>query len=228
MSDAAPSPPHRGLVLGLCGLTLVVVVALSLVLFRDDLEPVEDQAPPTTTDPLLAADDFERPDAPDLTTDGRPWTEPAGDWVVQDAHAALVAAAPAPGPSLAVLDTGAADGVARATATAVEPGWAFAFRIDGPADFWAVVARPETESWSLARVQGGVVEETTGFLAAAPADGALVEVRLQGDRIVVTVGGVTNEVTDDALVDATGIGPAALVDDNIASMAWDDISLARR
>jgi len=228
MSDTAPSPPPRGLVLGLCGLTIVVVVALSLVLFRDDLGPIEDAAPATTTDPLLAADDFERPDAPELATDGRPWSEPAGDWVVQDAHAALVTPAPVPQPSLAVLDTGAADGVARVTATAVEPGWAFAFRVRGPEDFWAIVARPETGTWSLARVEGGVVTETTGFLAAAPVDGTLIEVRLEGDRIVVSAGGVTNEVTDDTFVDATGIGPAALTPDNIASMAWDDLSLARR
>jgi hypothetical protein len=227
MSDTAPSPPRRGLVLGLCGLTVVVVVALSLVLFLDDLDPVDD-APVTTEDPLVAADDFARADAPDLAADGRDWTEPAGDWVVQDGHAALVTAAPPPQPSLAVLDTGAADGVARATATAVEPGWAFAFRVLGPGDFWAVVARPETADWSLARVQGGVVSETTGFLAVAPTDGDLVEVHLQGDRITVTVGGVTNEVTDPALADATGIGPAALSDRNIASMAWDDLVLARR
>ena len=91
-----------------------------------------------------------------------------------------------------------------------------------------MVARPEADSWSLARVEAGVVEETTAFLAIAPVDGALVEVDLQGDHIVVTVGGVTNEVTDAAFVDATGIGPAALTVDNIASMAWDDLSLARR
>lgn len=228
MTDAAPSPPARGLVLGLCGLTIVVVVALSLVLFRDDLGPVEDQAPSPSVDPVLAADDFERPDAPDLAADGPPWTESAGGWEVQDAHVALTSAAPPPQPSLAVLDAGAADGVARATATAIEPGWAFAFRIEGPQDFWAVVARPETGDWSLALIEGGVVTETTGFLAVAPADGALIEVHLQGDHIVVGVGGATNEVTDDALVDATGIGPAALSDENIASMAWDDISLARR
>lgn len=227
MSDTAPTPPHRGLVLGLCGLTIVVVVALSLVLFREDLEPV-DEAPATTADPVVVADDFDRADAPDLVTDGRSWVEPTGDWVVQDGHAALVAAAPAPPPSLAVLDSGVADGVARATATAVEPGWAFAFRILDEDDFWAVVARPDTGDWSLARVEGGAVTEATGFLAVPPADGDQVEVRLQGERIVVTIGGVTNEVTDPALVDATGIGPAALRDQNIASMAWDDLSLARR
>ena len=227
MSDTAPTPAPRGLVLGLCGLTVVVVAALSLVLFRDDLDPVDD-TPPTTEDPILVADDFERADAPDLAADGVSWTEPAGDWVIQDAHVALVTAAPPPQASVAVLDIGAADGVARATATAVEPGWAFAFRIRDEQDFWAVVARPETADWSLARVEGGVATETAGFLAVAPADGDHVEVHLQGERITVTIGGVTNEVTDPTLVDATGIGPAALSDRNIASMAWDDIFLARR
>ena len=68
MSDAAPSPPPRWVVLGLAALTLLLVTAASLALFRDDLEPVDDpdDAAVTTVDPGIVADDFERPDADTL------------------------------------------------------------------------------------------------------------------------------------------------------------------
>jgi len=227
MSDTAPTPLPRGLVLGLCGLTLVVVVALSLVLFREDLEPIEDQAPVTTTDPLLAADDFERADAPDLAAPGHPWAEPAGDWIVQDGHAALLTAAPA-GPSLAVLAEAGSDGVARMTVTAVEPGWGFAFRVRDDRNYWTLVARPEQAAWSLVRVVDGISTEYPGTVVAAPTDGSQIEVVLDGDRILASVGGVVGtEVVDAAMAEATGVGLFAETDRNIASMAWDDLSLAR-
>jgi len=227
MSDTAPSPPSRGLVLGLCGLTIVVVVALSLVLFRDDLEPV-DNTPPTTVHPILATDDFDRADAPDLAAPGHSWAEPAGDWAIQDGHAALVEPA-SEGPNLAILPTASSDGVARVTVTAVEPGWGFAFRVQDDRNYWALVARPDQSAWSLLRVLDGIRTEHQGIVIAPPTDGARIEVVLDGDRIQAQVGAIAGtEVIDDALVDASGLGLFTETGQNVASMAWDDVEMARR
>lgn len=229
MSDPAPTPPPRWLVLGLAALTLVVVAALSLVLFRDDIDTSSSVAEPATVDEVLVADAFDRPDADSLADADHAWTQPRGGWAVRDGHAALVTPTTPDGPNLAVLPTDSADGVASVSATAVEPGWGFAFRAQDADDYWALVARPETSTWSLVLVQAGVVTETTDFLAREPVDGTHIEVRLAGDAIEVTLDGtLSNQVTDATFADATGLGLVALTGENAASMAWDDVGLRRR
>ena len=113
------------------------------------------------------------------------------------------------------------------TATAVEPGWAFAVRVQDERNFWALVARPDTGSWSLAVVEDGEITDTPGFLAVAPADGARIEVALAGPVLRVTIGDTTNEVSDETFAGATGIGLATFSPENLVSMAWDDVELAR-
>lgn len=222
----AAAPPPRWLVLGLAALTIVAVGAGSLLLFRDDL--IGDAADEVTyrpTRPTLA-DDFERPDADRLDDPDHPWAVARGAWAVRDGHAALTEPGPGGPRNLVVLPADRADGVARVTATAVEPGWAFAFRVRDEHNYWSLVARPETGSWSIEVVRDGVATEIEQFLAVAPADGDRIEVHLTGALIAVTVNGTTgNEVDDDDPARAGGVGLLSLTGDNVASMAWDDVEL---
>ena len=180
-------------------------------------------APVTTVAPT--GDDFERPDDTPL---GPPWEVVGGTWVVQDGHAAVTAPPAGGGASMAVLrpeDPGAGPRTAAVTALAVEPGWAFAFRVGGPDDQWRVVAHPETASWSLEIVRAGVVEERAGFLPVAPADGDRVEVRMVGDTVTGTVGTTSAEVQDPAGADRTAVALVATTPDGLPSMAWDDVEV---
>ena len=222
MSDPAPPLP-RVAALGLAVLTVLVVGALSLVLFWGDI--VEDQDDPTTAEPAdLGGDDFDRADADRLTADGAPWIESVGRWAVQDAHAALTEGGGGAVAGLAVLPAEATH--LEVTATAVEPGWGVAFRVQDADDLWAVVARPERGSWSLVHVEAGTVQETQDFVAVEPRDLSVVQVDVVGDLIRVTVDdGESNEVSDPALADAGDVGLLALPGGSLASMAWDDLTV---
>jgi hypothetical protein len=223
-----PGPPlPRFAVLGLAGLTVALVGVLSLALFRDDLvigdeedadAPASEVAPPE-------GDDFERPDAATLADDDHAWTLVSGAWIIQDAHAAITTAGPDGLPGLARLPADAADGHLEVTATAVEPGWGLAFRVAGPDDLWAVVARPDRGTWSLVQIAAGELVETEDVLALPPVDGAVVAVDLAGPRIRVTVDGVTAEVVDAPVSDAGDVGLLALPPGNLTSMAWDDLQV---
>lgn len=224
-------PPPRWLVVALAVLAVVATGVISLLPFLDDIERVDDdQAAPAISAPGRG-DDFDRPDGPLATTD-RPWTEPAGDWVIQDAHAALTVPAGA-GTGPAVLDTGMAlldDGepwtTAAVTATALEPGWAFAFLVAGPDDYWALTPDRQNHSrWVLQRMIEGRVEFFYESVEVAPRDGARIEIALRPEGVVVTVDGVTAEPRPIDDTNATGVGLVAFDSSRAASMAWDDLTL---
>jgi len=219
-------PPPRWVTLTLAVLTVVAVAVISLLPFRDELTGADDDAPAVTATTVPpTADAFDRPDDTPL---GPPWEVVSGTWVVQDEHAALTAGPADGGASVAVLtpgDTPAGPRTAAVTVLAVEPGWAFAFRVAGPDDQWRLVAHPETSSWSLEVVRAGVVEERPGFLPVAPADGDRIEVRMVGERVTVTVGATTAEVDDPVGADRTAVALVATTADGLASMAWDDVEV---
>jgi len=229
MTEPAPAPP-RWLALGLAALTLVAVGGLSLLLFRNDLERLDDPAEAPATvgdDPVLVADDFDRADAPTLADADHPWAQVHGAWAVQDGHG-TVTAAPADRPALATLPVDGPSGVVRARATAVEPGWAFAFRVQDEANFVAVVARPEAGGWTLGVVRDGVATESPLALGAAPADGTVIEVRRTASGVQVTLdGGGPQPVDGVPFAEATDVGLATFESANLASMAWDDVEVAR-
>ena len=217
MSDAAPPLP-RAAVLALAVLTVVVVGVLSLALFWGDI--VEDDSSPTAAETTVA-DDFDRPDGP-LRGD---WSEPRGVWVVQDQHAAVDVVAADDEFALAVLPTDAPSAI-DVTARAVEPGWGLAFRVQDPENLWAVVARPERDTWSLVHIaDSAVVEEIEDFVTITPSDNSVVRVELEGDRIRVIVNERINEHVDPVLADATDVGLLALPGGVLASMAWDDLTV---
>jgi hypothetical protein len=230
MSDADPSPPPRWLALGLAALTLIAVAALSLFLFRDDLRRTDDaDSGATVTSTPPAGDDFDRPDGR-LADADHGWSDVVGAWVVQDGHAAL-----SEGDSggtlaglagLAVLDNEHDDTHLQVTATAVEPGWGVAFRVQEPSNLWAVVADPEQARWSVVHQQDGV-PTTVETVAVEPHDGSVIRVDLVGERIEVTVDEVAAEPIDDpALADRHLIGLLALPGGSLASMAWDDLTVS--
>jgi hypothetical protein len=228
MPEPAVLAPPRWLALGLAALTLVAVGGLGLLLFRNDLERVDDEEPADVGDGGPAVqDDFERPDAPSLADEAHRWVPASGTWGVLDGRA-VVTAPGSEGPAVAVLPSGTAGGVARVTATAVEPGWGFAFRVQDASTFVALVARPESSGWTLAVAESGAVVETAVDLPAEPADGTRIEVAPAGDGVEVSLNGSEPVLVPDVpLADATSIGLVALVPEGLASMAWDDVEVTR-
>jgi hypothetical protein len=201
-------------VVSLAVLTVVAAATLSLLLFRDELVRVEDPTGSVEVPPPLY-DDFEGEQL------NAHWQPIAGQWGVQSGEA--VVTAPAPARSLLVIPDAGADGVARVTASSVEDGWAFAFRVRDRDDYWSVIARPGADSWSIEHMDQGRSSELDDFLTVAPADGDQVEVRLAGATITVTINGdVSNSITDVALTDATGLGLLS-VGGNPAALGWDDL-----
>ena len=74
---------------------------------------------------------------------------------------------------------------------------------------------------------GGTIQETVDFVAVEPTDLSVVQVDLAGDLIRVSVNGAgANELSDPALVDAGDVGLLALPGGSLASMAWDDLTVA--
>ena len=215
MSDAAPPPP-RAVVLALAVLTVVVVGVLGLALFWGDIVEDNTASSSTALEPVVV-DDFDRPDGPL----GGDWSEDVGVWIVQDEHAALSSLSSDAPYALTVLP---ADdpAVVEVTARAVEPGWGLAFRVAGPEDLLAVVARDE--SWSVAQVADGEVTEL-GSVAAVPRDNAVVRVELVDQLVRVTVDDVTAEVSGPAVGDAADVGLLAVPGASLASMAWDDLTI---
>jgi hypothetical protein len=225
MRDPAPPLP-RAAVLALSVLTVLVVGALSLALFWGDIVEDDEPATATATTAVPGGDDFERPDAEGLAAEGHDWIEERGTWAVRDAHAALATGAFGEVAGLAVLPTDGTS-VLQATATAVEPGWGLAFRVQNASNFWAVVARPDRGSWSLVHVAGGVVDEREDIVRVEPTDRSVVRVDLAGELIRVTIDqNPPVEGSDPALVDATDVGLVALDGGSLASMAWDDVTVS--
>lgn len=222
MSQPAPPLP-RPAAIGLGVLTVVLVGALSLVLFRDDIEAGDDEATPIPT-VVPVGDDFERADADGLATDAVAWDELLGSWIVQDGHAALATPADdgAAAAGLAVLPRERAGGTVRATALAVEPGWGLAFRVGGPDDWWAAVAG--VDEWTIVSTSDGTLRGL-GVVPVAPRDGAEVAVELVGDLVRVTVDDQSVEVTDPTGRDAADVGLVATNSENLASMAWDGLTV---
>jgi hypothetical protein len=226
MSDAAPPLP-RAAVLALAVLTVLAVAGLSLALFVGDIEDEngdDDSAAAATVTLPTSGDAFDRPDADGLADADHPWQEPEGLWLVQDSHAALSTGTSDDLPGLAVLPGDAPSSV-EVTATAVEPGWGLAFRVQDRDNFWAVVADTDGAAWSLVHVADGTAEVTEGFVPVEPTDLAVVGVELTGDLIRVTVGDQSNQVSDPALADATAVGLVALPGGSLPSMAWDDLTI---
>jgi hypothetical protein len=213
MSDAAPPLP-RAAVLALAVLTVVLVGVLSLALFWGDI--VEDGS----TSPVAVetvGDDFDRPDGPL----GGDWSQARGTWVVQDDHAALGELSPDDASGLAVLGVEDPSSI-EVTARAVEPGWGVAFRVAGPDDLLAVVARDQ--SWSVVRLAGATVTDLDA-VDAVPRDNAVVRVDLVGEQVRVTIDEATTEVTAAGAADAGDVGLLALPGASLASMAWDDLTV---
>jgi hypothetical protein len=117
--------------------------------------------------------------------------------------------------------------LARVTATAVEPGWGVAFRVQDAENFWALAVDPTTEAWAVVVYEDGRPAPVAAAFPTLPADGTRVQVATVGDRILLAVGGEPVPLEDPRLADATGFGLVALVPENLASMAWDDLELAR-
>ncbi len=228
MTDPTPAAPAHTpppwLVHSLSVLTLVAVVALSLVLFRDDFEDVRPDDDEEAAAGTPVGDTFDRDDADTLVAPGHPWLEARGAWGVRDGAAALVAPAPRQ-QALAALAGEGPDGTVRVTAASVAPGWGVAFRVRDPEHRWGLVVQEDGRGWALEVVNGGVASTISDFLAVAPADGDDIEITLEGRTITATVGDVTNTLADDRVTDGVGVGvlAARVPGVDATTLRWDDL-----
>jgi hypothetical protein len=211
-ADVEPPPlalPLWKLVAG--GIAVVVVVLLAvggaLVLLGDD---EDDGGGGEQTEDASVVDSFDRADAPNelgATESGQPWTAESGVWGVQDEQAVLVEPNPDGQRSIAVVDLGASNGTVSATAGTMTGGWGLVFRYQGPFNYWYLTASPDFATYNLARVVDGEVQPLGGVGLAEVADGSVIQVRMDGATIEISVNGnPVKAITDTTLIGATQAG----------------------
>jgi hypothetical protein len=201
--------PMWKLVVGGIAVVAVVVVAIlaALALLGDD---EADDDGPSADDEASVVDSFDRADAPNelgATESGQPWEAVSGVWGVEGEQAVLVEPNPDGVRSIAVVDIGAPDGTISATAGTLTQGWGLVFRYQGPFNYWFLTAAPEFATYNLARVVDGEVQNLGSIGLADIEDGAVVQVRMSGATIEISVDGTpVKAVTDTGLIGATQAG----------------------
>jgi hypothetical protein len=198
---------------------IAIVAALALLGGEDDAD--EDAA---ATNEASVVDSFDRADAPNelgATESGQPWEAVSGVWGIAGEQAVLVEPNPDGVRSVAVVDLGAGDGTVSATAGTLTQGWGLVFRYQGPFNYWYLTAAPEFATYNLARVLDGEVQNLGSIGLAEIDDGAVVQVRLSGATIEISVNGTPiKAVTDTGLMGATRAGLMASGRE-AADATWD-------
>lgn len=150
------------------------------------------------------------------------WSEPVGEWTVTDGglmHTSLVG----PAASVAVTETGSANGLVQLSFTTPADWAGLTFRYADPTNYWAIVGAPSFGTWNLLKVVDGESFDVGNVGAAPVAPGTIVGVFLDGDVISVAINGQTLlTVVDDTHRFASAAGSFAGQD--TASLAvWDDL-----
>ncbi|MEL7209835.1 MAG: hypothetical protein AAGK32_16645, partial [Actinomycetota bacterium] len=140
----ARSPSRLRLAAVVTLLVTAAAIALVLVVTVD-----EDDDPAPAVEPSDLTVDFGAPDGTLLTDLEPPWEDLRGTFAVEGGRAVVAEPNPDGPRSLTRLPTGSAEATVSVEAQGVADGWAFAFRVDGPLDYFAVVARPGRGSWSV-------------------------------------------------------------------------------
>lgn len=203
---------------------VLVLLAGCGVLVRATLAP---DGP--TADVVAITDTFDRaPPPPGLgrAPGGELW-ESTGGWEVRERRARVLSMANDPFPTVAVVDTGASDGVVSARGWRIRDGWGFVFRYLDDRNYWAVVAAPSFANYALVRTVDGVqsVVGESGLSAAEDPE-TEVAVRLDGETVTMSVQGIAVATArDEVTVDATRAGLYAASPQALAS-GWTEF-LAR-
>jgi hypothetical protein len=210
------------------GVAVVVVVLLAVgaavVLLGGDDEDDGGGGGDGAAEEASIVDSFDRADAPNelgSTESGQPWTAESGVWGVQDERAVLVEPNPDGQRSIAVVDVGSANATITVTAGTMRPGWGIVFRYQGPFNYWFLTASPDFATYNLGRVVDGQVQPLGGVGLAEVADGSVLQVRLVGSTLEISVNGNTvKAVTDTTLMGATNAGLLAF-GQGAADASWD-------
>jgi hypothetical protein len=226
----ADEPPPLALPLWklVAGGVAVVVVVVAVVVGAIVLLGEEDDGGSGGGDEPAAqasiVDSFDRADAPDelgATESGQTWEAASGVWGVEDEQAVLVEPNPDGQRSIVVVDLGSSNGTVSTTAGTMTTGWGMVFRYRGPFNFWYLTAAPEFATFNLARVVDGVVQPLGSLGLAAVEDGTVVQVRLDGATIEISVNGnPVKAITDTTLMGATQAGLLAS-GQSAATATWD-------
>ncbi len=149
------------------------------------------------------------------------WAIPSGDWRIVDGgvrHSGPIGTLP----SVAVTETGSANGLIQATFT--EPAdWAgLTFRYTDLANYWTVIGAPNFGTWNLSKVVDGESIDLGNVGAAPVTPGTVLGILLDGDRISISINAQTLLVVIDAThAEATAAGLYA-GQDTASNAIWDN------
>ncbi len=190
----ALAPTERPRVLGAAAAAFVVAVALLAAGAPD--RPV-----------VMPVDGFERSDGAEAFGGGPiAWRQESGTWAILDG--AAIPTETFFGRPLALVDAGAPDHVVRTEVAHLAAGMGVVARVVDPINLWLAV-HDGHGLWQLVVVEGGG-ESVVAQVAAPTADGVTVELRADGERVSLRVGGrLVVSVLDDRHRTATSAGLAA-------------------
>ena len=205
----SPSVSHRTVVM-LAVVAAALAVAVVLMSLRQHYGSSEHApAVPKFHSSAGVVDTFVRPDSRTglgVADTGQRWTALAGTWG-RGGHLAYIARPSLPGPSLAVIDMAASDGLVQATQVTPGAQAGLVFRSDDAANYWWVESVPARDTWLIEKKVGGK-STVIGDIGPAPTGaGTTVTVRLHGPNIDVFVDGVRRRsVVDPDLEHASRVG----------------------
>jgi hypothetical protein len=150
---------------------------------------------------------------------GQSWEEVAGDWTV-DGSAVAVTTPSDSGPSLAVVNLQASDGVVQVTMPEPARASGIVFRYENPFNHWAITAAPGSATWVISKVENGEFE-TVDTLGTAPVDAnTTLTVDFDGGWISVYVDGLERTTLRDDFLDGARRAGLVARGPDAASARW--------
>jgi hypothetical protein len=140
------------------------------------------------------------------TPTGQTWRAVNGTWGIRDREAVLQST-PTLKPSLAVVDTGRAQGWVQITMSVMPTGSGLVFRYQNPNNYWWVDVVPQYGVLNFYRLANGVPIKMGATPLTSFADGSTLTLRLEGNDITLYVDGFRSfSLSSPVLHDATGAG----------------------
>ncbi len=211
-ADDEPISDRTTLAIGvIMGIVTIAIIAVLVATGGGDDggEPAteETQEIQPTTAVFGTIDEFDRPDARRLGqfTPDRTWETFSGRWGIDNGDAYVVE--PGEFGNHAVVGLGQSDGAVQVRLDRLTAGAGLVFRFRGPANYWAIVAAPNGNTWNLLRVVDTAAEVVDNTGITPVSDGTTVAARFVGEEIEIIVNGVVHlTVQDDYLADEGKVG----------------------
>jgi hypothetical protein len=201
-----------------------VLVLVAVVTVAGGRSDADDDAPVPAAPPR-PTDDFNRPDALELssTADGTPWEVVSGRWGIVRGQATLIDGEEQ---AVAVLDVG--DDDVELTAFLARPlvGAGLVFRWQGPEDHWQLLPSTTSGTWVVRQItNGAVVNEAAVDSGSDRFDSSTAHIRLDGADVEVQVDVGPPVTLRDARPAGSRVGLLAL--DGPVGSRWDDLDVRR-